>query len=86
MPEVSRFYGVVIALFYNDHAPPRFHAVYGDFEAVIAIDTLAVLEGQIPRRALALVLEWASEHRQELQTNWQRARDKRPMAPIAPLI
>ncbi len=86
MPEVSRFYGVVIALFYNDHAPPHFHAVYGDFEAVITIDTLAVLEGQIPRRALALVLEWASEHRQELQTNWQRARDKRPMAPIAPLI
>lgn len=86
MPEVSRFYGVVIALFYNDHQPPHFHAVYGEFEALFSIETLAVFGGSLPRRATVLVLEWASEHRGELLDNWERARAKLQIQPIEPLI
>ena len=61
MPTISMFYGILIQMFWNDHAPPHFHALYGEFEALIDIRTLEVLEGQLPRRALALVLEWAGE-------------------------
>ena len=86
MPEVSRFYGVAIALFYNDHQPPHFHARYGEFEAVFSIESLAILEGSLPRRATALVLEWASEHRAELLAGWKQARAKLPLSPIASLI
>lgn len=85
MPEVSRFYGLVIALFYNDHQPPHFHAAYGEHEAVFAIESLAVLQGSLPRRAVALVLEWAAEHRVELLADWEKARAKRPLLPIQPL-
>ena len=64
MPEISRFFGIVIRMFYNDHAPPHFHASYGDREALIEIETLGVYRGDLPRRAMALVLEWALLHRQ----------------------
>ena len=57
MPTISLFYGIAIQMFWNDHAPPHFHALYGDFEATISIDTLEVLRGRLPRRALSLVLE-----------------------------
>jgi hypothetical protein len=85
MPRISEFFGIVIAMFYNDHAPPHFHARYGEHEALIVIDTLATLRGSLPRRALALVLEWAAEHRHELASDWERARRGEPLAPIAPL-
>jgi hypothetical protein len=85
MPEVSRFFGISIRFYYNDHEPAHFHAVYGEHEALIAVDTLAVVRGELPRRALALVLEWAALHRGELQVNWQRARLGTPPSPIAPL-
>ncbi len=85
MPKVSEFFGIVIALYYSDHAPPHFHAIYGDEEALFDIRTLSILNGALPRRALALVLEWASQHREELQKDWERARRGLPLAPIAPL-
>lgn len=85
MPKVSEFFGIAIALYYGDHAPPQFHAVYGDREALIEIRTFSVLQGGLPRRALALVLEWASQHREELREDWERARQGLPLAPIAPL-
>ena len=85
MPEVSRFFGIVIRFFFNDHDPPHFHAVYGEYEALIEIETLSVYRGEIPRRALALVLEWAALHRDELRRDWQLARSGRPLDPIAPL-
>jgi len=66
MPEISRFYGIVIAMFYNDHAPPHFHARYGHYEAQVRIDPTGVLEGELPKRATAMVLEWALAHRTEL--------------------
>ena len=72
-------------MYFNDHAPPHFHALYAEHEATIAIDSLAVLEGSLPRRVLALVLEWASLHRNELSADWDRARRAVPLEPIAPL-
>ena len=85
MPEVSRFFGVVIRMHFNDHDPAHFHAVYGDAEALVEIGTLMVLRGWLPRRALALVLEWAALHRAELKAGWEMARRGRPVAPIEPL-
>jgi hypothetical protein len=85
MPCVSRFFGIAIFLWYRDHEPPHFHAVYGEFEATLRIDTLEVSAGSLPRRALALVLEWASLHRAELAEDWDRARRGVPLASIQPL-
>ena len=85
MPEVSRFFGIAIRLYYNDHEPAHFHAVYGEYEALIEVETLMTLRGDLPRRALALVLEWAAIHRRELRANWERTQSGTPPAPIAPL-
>ena len=85
MPEVSRFFGIVIAVFHNDHLPPHFHARYGGSDARIAIDSLTVLSGRLPPRVLGLVIEWADQHQTELRANWRRARADRPLLPIAPL-
>jgi len=70
MPTISAFYGILIQMFWRDHAPPHFHALYAEHEATIDIRTLEVIEGQLPRRALALTLEWAQEHRSELLEDW----------------
>ena len=85
MPEVSRFFGIVIRIHYNDHQPAHFHAVYGEHEALIEIQTLDVYRGELPRRALALVLEWAAVRRNELRHDWDLARSGRPPEPIQPL-
>lgn len=85
MPEISRFFGIVIRMFFNDHQPAHFHAVYGENEALIEIETLAIFRGELPRRALSLVLEWAVMHRNELRQNWNRARLGQEISPIAPL-
>ena len=85
MPELSRFYGLVIKMYFADHAPPHFHAEYAEFEARIAIETLAVLSGNLPARALGLVIEWATLHRQELQVQWQRASGLQQLSRIDPL-
>lgn len=85
MPEISRFFGIVIKMYYNDHFPPHFHAEYGEFIAEIGIETLEIIRGKLPRRALTLVLEWASLHRDELKQNWDRAREHEEILPIAPL-
>ncbi len=71
MPTISTFYGILIQMFWRDHAPPHFHALYAEYEVLIDIQTLDVLEGRMPRRALALVLEWAQEHRAELMEDWE---------------
>ena len=62
MPELSRFYGIVVRMFSNDHGPPHFHAYYGSDEALVAIETLSVFAGRLPPRAMGLVVEWASLH------------------------
>lgn len=85
MPEISRFYGVVIRMYWNDHAPPHFHAAYGEEEALIAIESLSILRGSLPRRAAALVVEWALFHRDELRADWARGQSGVPLEPIDPL-
>jgi len=85
MPEISRFYGIVIAMFWDDHNPPHFHARYGGSKAVIEIESLRVLDGRLPPRALGLVVEWASQHSTELMRNWEEARRSRPLHKIDPL-
>ena len=85
MPEVSRFYGIIIQIYFGDHPPPHFHALYGEFTAVIDIQSLAILEGHIPPRALGLVIEWASIHRDELITGFSLAQQMQKPPKIAPL-
>jgi len=85
MPEISRFYGIIIALYYNEHNPPHFHAKYGEFKAEIDIKTLQLLKGDLPKRARALVLEWADEHRNELMHDWELARQNAELLKIEPL-
>ena len=84
MPEISRFLGIVIAMFFREHGPPHFHAAYGEFEITVEIET-GVVSGRFPRRALAHVLEWAELRRGELLENWKLARAGQPLRPIAPL-
>ena len=85
MPEISRFYGITIKMFYNDHAPPHFHAEYGGSIMLVAIDTLAVVGGKLPPRATGMVLEWAVQHQQELGEAWEHARQMQPLNRIDPL-
>lgn len=85
MPEISRFFGIIIAMFFDDHNPPHFHVRYGEHKAAIKIDDFAVLEGHLPPRALGLVMEWAEIHKTELFADWQLAKENKQPAPIAPL-
>jgi len=85
MPRISYFFGISIYMYFEDHLPPHFHAQYNEYKATIAIDTLRIVKGNLPRRATALVLEWASMYRDELQSNWEAIRDDRPFDKIEPL-
>lgn len=85
MPEISRFYGIVIRLFFRDHPPPHFHAEYGEAEALIHIETLAVIAGKLPARALGLVVEWATLHQEELRELWRNAQQDEPLHKLPPL-
>lgn len=85
MPEISRFYGIIIAMFFDDHNPPHFHARYGREKVVIEISSLRVLEGRISPRALGLVIEWASQHQEELLNDWELAKGNQTPRKIEPL-
>ena len=85
MPELSRFFGIVIGIFHREHGRPHFHAVYGGSKAVIDIESGEVIAGKLPKRAFALVAEWHAEHKAELMDNWERARQHRTLKKIAPL-
>ncbi len=85
MPTICAFYGIIIQMFWNDHAPPHFHALYAEHEAIIDIETLKVIRGEMPRRALSLVLEWAFLHREELLEDWNLCEKKRNPKKIKPL-
>lgn len=85
MPELSRFFEIVIAMYWNDHGVPHFHAKYGNHRASFAIADLTLLEGSLPPRVRSLVLEWAFLHRVELLQNWERAVAKKALKSIAPL-
>jgi hypothetical protein len=85
MPEVSRFYGIVIRFYYRDHPPMHFHAIYAEYEALIEIETGNIHEGFLPKKALELVNERRLLHLEELKDAWQKSRQEIPLSPIAPL-
>jgi Domain of unknown function (DUF4160) len=85
MPTISTFFGVSIRMYYDDHAPPHFHAYYAEHAAVIEIESMRVRDGRLPKRALSLVLEWAAEHRDELMRNWRLAETHEALNQIKPL-
>lgn len=85
MPSISQFFGIVIYMYHNDHPPAHFHAEYAEHEAVYTIESLEILRGSLPRRAHAMVAEWALLHRQELRTNWNLAREGRPLQDVVAL-
>jgi hypothetical protein len=85
MPEISRFYGIIIRMYFQDHNPPHFHAEYQGMKAEYDIRTLDLLAGNLPNRAHVLVLEWASKHREKLIENWNKSQIPTPMEKIEPL-
>lgn len=85
MPTISEFFGILILMYYNDHAPPHFHARYGEHEALLKIDPLGILKGYLPPKALSLVMEWAMLHQQELMKDWKLAEKMQKLEKIAPL-
>ncbi len=85
MPEISRFLGMIIAMYYQDHNPPHFHVRYSEYKATISIKDLALLEGKLPPKALGLVIEWASLHQNELMEDWELAKKLAKLKKIPPL-
>jgi len=85
MPEICRFYGITIRMYFADHNPPHFHAYYGEHEAIIDLATLAVLAGSLPGRALGMVVEWAACHQDDLLNLWQRAQAGEKLEKLPPL-
>jgi hypothetical protein len=85
MPTISRFYGILIQMYFGDHVPPHFHALYAGFEALIDIQTFEVIRGDLPNRAMALVLEWAQQHREELRQDWELCVQNQQPMKILPL-
>ena len=85
MPQISRFFGIIVSMYFNDHNPPHFHTQYGDDECLIDIASLTVIEGKIPSRALGMVIEWAALHQDELFANWENASNLQPLLKILPL-
>ena len=84
MPEISRFLGIVISMYYRDHNPPHFHAKYGNYEIIVFIDT-GIVKGRFPKRALMAVLDWYDLHKEELLQDWHLASEKRTLKRIKPL-
>ena len=85
MPTISIFYGLVIRMYFNDHAPPHFHVEYAEYKATVDISTLMIATGKLPRRAQMLVLDWAELHQAELVEDWELCRTKQLPRQIAPL-
>lgn len=85
MPRISTFLGIAIYMDYSEHGVPHFHAIYGQYEAVIGIEPITILDGRLPRRVQSLVFEWAVIYQKELRGNWELARTGEPLPGIPPL-
>ena len=85
MPEISRFYGVVIKMYFNEHNPPHFHAEYGEYKALININSMGIVSGKLPSRVLGMVVEWASMNQSQLKREWNKARNMESLGKISPL-
>jgi len=81
MPEIARFYGIVIKLFFGDHPPPHFHATYGEYIGLFNLDTLAMIEGDLPKRAKKLVVEWGKANKDEMKRMWD-SQEFRKLPPL----
>jgi hypothetical protein len=86
MPEISRFLGIVIYMYFNEHNPPHFHAEYNEHKASIAIQSLGLIEGKLPAKVMSLVVEWAREHQDELLENWHSIKETGQYHKIDPLV
>lgn len=86
MPEISRFLGISITMYFNDHMPPHFHAEYNNQEAAFAIENLSIIAGSLPPRITGFVIEWASLHQKELMTNWILLNTKGTFKKVPPLV
>jgi hypothetical protein len=86
MPQISSFLGIRIRIYYRDHNPPHFHAFYGEYEGLVAMDKIELIGGNLPPRVLGLVIEWACTHQLALQQNWSRAINYQPLDKIEPLV
>jgi hypothetical protein len=86
MPELSRFLGIVIAMYFNDHNPPHFHVLYNEYDAEIEIKNLMVLEGKLPARVLGIAMEWAELHKEELLADWNLIQEGKKYNKIQPLV
>ena len=86
MPELSRFLGIIILMYFDDHNPPHFHVRYNDYRAIISIKELSVMEGELPPRVLGLVMEWAELHKNELLDNWDTVQKTGKYFKIEPLV
>lgn len=85
MPEISRFYGIIIKMFFNEHNPAHIHAVYGNYQALLDINTFAIISGKLPPRAFGLVTEWMMLHKNELLSFWEKAKNHETLGKIKPL-
>lgn len=85
MPKISEFFGISIYVYYREHLPPHFHALYGGQEVLVAIEHLSVVAGSLPPRAMGLVMEWAAQHQQELRRVWEQAMRHEPLSQVEPL-
>lgn len=86
MPEICRFLGIIITINYREHGIPHFHIRYNEYQGVLSIETLELLEGTVPKKIISLVLEWALDHKKELMDNWELAKAKQPLKKIEPLV
>ncbi len=86
MPIISSFFGIIVRMFFNEHAPPHFHVEYAEYKASVNIQTLELLEGKLSRRAQELVLDWAELHQKELLEDWELCRQHQEPKRIEPLM
>ena len=82
MPEICRFYGIIIKMYYDDHSPPHFHAEYGEFQALIQFESFTLIKGHLPPKAIGLVMEWSALHKDELLQEWNLAHEDKPLFKI----
>ena len=86
MPEISRFLGIVIYMYFNEHNPPHFHAEYNEYKAAIEIESLGLMKGKLPPKVMSLVVEWAQNHQEELMKNWNTIQNTGKYHKIEPLV
>ncbi|MEI8124637.1 MAG: DUF4160 domain-containing protein [Parachlamydiaceae bacterium] len=86
MPEISRFLGIVIKMFYKDHPPSHFHVEYGEYRGCFSIEDMHLISGNLPNRVVGLVTEWALLHKNELREDWRLLTEEKPLKKITPLV